>query len=145
MPAVVSCCFVISAFTVDKRFTNRVSNKTYQMYVAIDGHAPWGDVGAQGSNRSAPIVLFRRFGNGYCYDSFQSDELRKRLSAQKSQTVPVVYNIFSDFGEERSFNVRSVDGLLLAEGQRVVRDWERTGGRIMGDGEIPTATDDCHR
>jgi hypothetical protein len=44
----------------------------------------------------------------------------------------VEYNVFSDFGKERSYNVRSVDGLLLNEGQRTVRDFERFGGQILG-------------
>jgi hypothetical protein len=102
------------------------------MYVAVDGHAPWGIVGPEWSDHSAPIVLYRRVGNDYCYDAFQSEELRQRLTPRNGQTVKVEYNIFSDFGEEHSYNVRSVDGLQLANGEHVVRDFERFGGRILG-------------
>lgn len=144
LPAILSYGFVVSAFIVDKWFTNKVSTKTYQMRIALDGKAPWGDVGPEGPDRSAPIVLYRNFGNGYCYDAFQSDELRKRLTAEDRQTVTIVYNIFSDFSKERSYNVQSVDGIVLADGQKLIRDWERSGGQIMGNGEIPTSTDECH-
>ena len=41
----------------------------------------------------------------------------------------------SDFGKERSYNVRSVDGLLLANGQHTERDVERFGGQILGEGD----------
>jgi hypothetical protein len=143
-PTVLSCCFVISAFAIDRRFTNRVSTKTYQVYFALEGHAPWGDVGPEGPDRSPPVVLYRQFAKGYCYDAFQSEELHRRLIAENPHTVMIVYNIFSDFGEERSYNVKSVDGVLLAEGQKVIRDWERSGGHILGDGEISTSTDPCH-
>jgi hypothetical protein len=143
IPALLSCCFVASAFVVDKRFTNKVSTKTYEMHVALDGRAPWGEVGPEAPDGTAPIVLYRPFGRGYCYDAFQSDELRRRLIAEHPQTVTIVYNIFSDFGRERSFNVRSVDGVQLAEGQSVLREWQ--GGQIMGEGEITsTSTDWCH-
>lgn len=51
--------------------------------------------------------------------------------------MTVEYNVFSDFGHERSYNVRSVDGVLLAEGRRVVKDAERFGGQILTDGSRP--------
>jgi hypothetical protein len=41
-------------------------------------------------------------------------------------------NIFKDFGTEHAYNVRSVDGMLLANGHRVVKDAERFGGQILG-------------
>jgi hypothetical protein len=132
LPVVLSLAFASSAFATDRVFTNRTSIHSYQMNVAINGHAPWGDVGPEWSGNSLPIVLYRRVGDGYCYDAFQSEELRQRLSSKDGRTVEVEYNIFSDFGKERSYNVRSVDGLLLTEGQRTVRDFERFGGQILG-------------
>jgi hypothetical protein len=102
------------------------------MNVAINGHVPWGHQGAQWSGNSLPIVLYRRLGDSYCYDAFQSEELRRRLSSKDGSTVEVEYNVFSDFGKERGYNVRSVDGLLLHEGERTVRDFERGSGQILG-------------
>jgi len=86
---------------------------------------------------SAPVVLYRRVGNGYCYDAFKSDELRQRLAPKESRTVAVEYNIFSDFGKERSCNARSVDGLLLSNREHTVRDFERFGGQILGNSGAP--------
>jgi hypothetical protein len=138
LPVALSLVFATSAFATDRLFTNKTSIHSYQMNVAINGHAPWGDVGPQWSGNS-PIVLYRRLGDSYCYDAFQSEELRQRLSSKDGRTVEVEYNIFSDFGKERGYNVRSVDGLLLHEGQRTVQDFERFGGQILGS----TSLDNC--
>lgn len=144
LPIVLSVAFAISAFATDRLFTNKTSIRSYQMNVAINGRAPWGDVGPQWSGNSLPIVLYRRLGDGYCYDAFQSEELRQRLSPKNGRTVEVQYNIFSDFGKERSYNVRSVDGLVLNDGKRTVRDFERFGGHILGSTSIPAnGVDNC--
>jgi len=144
LPVVLSLAFVTCAFATDRLFTNKVTVRTYQMNVALNGHAPWGDVGPEWPDRSAPIVLYRRVGDGYCYDAFKSDELRQRLVPKDSHTVTVEYNIFSDFGKERSYNVRSVDGLLLANREHTVRDFERFGGQILGNSDTPTSgVDNC--
>jgi len=50
-------------------------------------------------------------------------------------------NEFKDFGEERGYNVRAVDGLLLANGSQVVRDAERFSGQILGSSE--TSSQNC--
>ena len=114
------------------------------MYVAINGHTPWGDVGSRWSGDSQPVVLYRRVGDSYCYDAFQSEELRQRLASKDGRTVEVEYNIFRDFGKERSYNVRSVDGFLLNEGQHTVRDFERFGGQILANtGSSARSLDSC--
>jgi len=141
LPVIVSLAFVSITFATDRLFTNKTTVRTYQMYVALNGHAPWGEVGPEWSDGSAAIVLYRRVGSSYCYDAFQSEELRQRLAPKDSHTVTVEYNIFSDFGKERSYNVRSVDGLLLAKGQQTVRDFERFGGQILGNGDA--SPDNC--
>jgi hypothetical protein len=57
-----------------------------------------------------------------------------RLAQEDGHTVSVEYNIFSDFGKERSYNVRSVDGILLNNGDHVIKDAERFSGEIQGSG-----------
>jgi hypothetical protein len=42
-------------------------------------------------------------------------------------------NVFSDFGRTRSYNVRSVDGVLLHDGEHVVKDAERFSGEMLMD------------
>ena len=130
----VSLAFLLSSFAVDRLLTNRIAIKVYEMQVALDGKAPWGTVGPQWSDGSAPVVIYRHIGNDYCYVAFQSKELRDRLAVKSAKTVMVEYNVFKDFGRERGYNVRSVDGLLLAEGEHPVRDFERFGGQVLGAG-----------
>ena len=134
VPLFISLVFLATAFCTDRLFTNKVTIKTFQMGLALDGKAPWGDVGPQGKDGTLPIVLYRRIGTSYCYVALESQELRDRLAAKRGDTVTVEYNVFSDFGRERSYNVRSVDGILLHNGEYVVKDAERFGGQILGDG-----------
>jgi len=89
-------------------------------------------------------VLYRRVGNSYCYDAFKSEELRQRLAPKDRRTVTVEYNIFSDFGKEPGYNVRSVDGVLLANREHTVRDYERFSGQILGNsGTSSSGVDNC--
>ncbi len=144
LPVALSLAFVGGAYATDRLFTNKVTIRSYQMYVAVNGHAPWGDVEPEWSDGSAPIVLYRRLGNGYCYYAFKSEELRQRLSPKNGQAVTVQYNIFRDFGKDRSYNVRSVDGLLLSDEHHTVKNFEGFGGHISGNGDAsPSGVDNC--
>jgi len=132
IPLIVSLGFLSISFLTDRLFTKKVVIRAYQVGVAIEGNAPWGMVGAEWSDGAKPVVLYRRVGDSYCYVAFKSDELRQRLASRHADSVPMEINVFKDFGTERAYNVRSVDGLLLADGQHVVKDAERFGGRISG-------------
>jgi hypothetical protein len=134
LPLFVSLAYLSTAFCTDRLFTNKVSVKTFQMGIALDGKAPWGDVGPEWQDGTAPLVLYRRVGISYCYTAFKSQELRDRLAQKRGDTVTVEYNVFSDFGRERSANVRSVDGILLQNREHVVKDAERFGGQALTDG-----------
>jgi len=144
LPLALSLAFLGASFGADRLFTNKNTIKTYQMYVAVDGNAPWGEVGPEWPDGSPPVVVYRRMGTGYCYDGFHSKELHDRLASVGGRMVNVEYNTFSDFGREHSYNVRSVDGLVLNQGQKVVRHFDSFGGHILGEGEAATSTDECH-
>jgi hypothetical protein len=131
--ALASVAFLLVAFTTDRAFTNRTSVRSYTLEVALNGNAPWGAVGPEWSDGTPPLVLYRRVGSGYCFIAFQSNELRNRLAAKGKSPVVVELNITKDFGHERSYNVRSVDGLLLQDDKHLVRDYERFGGQILGE------------
>jgi len=144
LPLVISLLFLTCAFTVDRFCTNQVTVRAYQMQVSVNGHAAWGDVGPDSPHGSPPIVLYRRVGEGYCYDAFQSEELRQRLSEKDGESVKVEYNIFTEFGKEYSYNVRSIDGLLLNNAQGTVRQYEQFGGEILAnDGSSARAVKGC--
>jgi hypothetical protein len=133
LPLLISLAYLASAFCTDRLFTNNVSVRTFQMGVALDGNAPWGRVSPEWQDGTLPLVLYRKVGASYCYTAFESQELRDRL-AQRGETVTVEYNVFSDFGHERSYNVRSVDGILLQNERHIVKDAERFGGQVLTDG-----------
>ena len=130
-----------AAFLLDRLFTDKVTIQSYRVQVALDGDAPWGKVGPEWSDGSPPIVLYRPVGNSFCYVAFKSRELHDLLRNKDGESVQMQVNEFKDFGEERGYNVRAVDGLLLANGSQVVRDAERFSGQILGSSE--TSSQNC--
>jgi hypothetical protein len=133
LPLFISLAYLASAFGTDRLFTNRVKVKTFQMSIALDGNAPWGQVGPEWPDGTPPLVLYREVNGSYCYTAFKSKELRDRLARKHSDTVTVEYNVFRDFGHSRRYNVRSVDGVLLADGEHVVKEAERFSGGMLID------------
>lgn len=133
IPLFISLAYLAVAFCADRLFTSKVKVKTFEMSIALDGKAPWGEVGPDWQDGTPPLVLYRQVNGSYCYTAFKSQELRDRLAQKRSGRVTVEYNVFSDFGRTRSYNVRSVDGILLADGQHVVKDAERFSGEMLID------------
>jgi hypothetical protein len=133
LPLLVSLVYLAAVFLTDRLFTSRVKVKTFQMSIALDGKAPWGQVGPEWDDGTPPLVLYRNVSGSYCYTAFRSQELRERLAQKRSNTVSVDYNVFSDFGRMRGYNVRSVDGVLLHDGERVVKDAEQFSGQMAMD------------
>lgn len=133
IPLIISLAYLATAFCTDRLFTSKVKVKTFQMSVALDGKVPWGKVSPEWDDGTPPLVLYRDVNGSYCYTAFRSQELRERLAQKRSDAVRVEYNVFSDFGRTRSYNVRSVDGVLLHDGEHVVKDAERFSGEMLMD------------
>ncbi|HXN20255.1 MAG TPA: hypothetical protein VN875_18100 [Candidatus Binatus sp.] len=113
--AVIGCAFVVYLLFIDK-----LATRTYQARVALDGKEPFNQM--YPPNTADIVILYRDGRNGViCYDAFRSKELHDRLSPKNGQLVTVQYDTFSDFGKIRGYNVRSVDGMMLANGYHVLR------------------------
>lgn len=140
MPAAISLSLVLVAFLLDRGFTNKLAIHTYSMDWSASGSAPWGNVQTDEKGQP-PVVIYRNVGGGYCYDAIFSPELRAKLTASDKTLVTVEYNVFSDFGHERGYNIRSVDGLVFNDGSHPLRSGESFGGYIM-NGPSPV---DCQR
>ena len=110
---------------------NKVSVRRYEMSIGFDGKAPWGEVGTESATSEAPTVLYRSVGNGYCYTAFQLPSLRDRLKRENKSRVTVEYNVFITFGHEGKYTLRSVDGVPLAVGKRVIRETSEFGGQML--------------
>lgn len=133
IPLIVSLAYVAAAFGTDRLFTSKVKIVAFQMKVVLNGKAPWGQVAPDWNDRTPPLVIYREQYGSFCYTVLRSQELLDRFAQRHTDTVAVEYNVFSDFGHTRSFNVRSVDGVLLADGQRVLKDAERFSGEMLVD------------
>ena len=118
---------------------DRVSVREYEMSVAFDGKAPWGEVGPESEGEPAPTVLYRKLGKSYCYTAFQSPSLSSRLRESGRSQINVEYNIFSIFGHEERHSLRSVDGVLLANGKRIVEDVHEFGGQVLSEADEPSS------
>jgi hypothetical protein len=140
VPASISGILVLAGFALDRVFTNQVTVRTYSMQWTANGVAPWGEVERDGCG-NAPVVLYRKLGDSYCYDAVFSPELRNRLSQSIAPVIEVAYNVFRDFGKLRAYNIRSVGVLVLNDGHRTVRSGEGYGGQILNGSGSAT---DCH-
>jgi hypothetical protein len=132
-PLIISLAYVAAAFGTDRVFMSKVKIATFQMKALLNGRAPWGQVAPDWNDGTPPLVIYRDQSGSFCYTVLRSQELLDRIAQKHTDTVAVEYNVFSDFGHTRSFNVRSVDGVLLADGQRVFKDAERFSGEMLMD------------
>jgi hypothetical protein len=133
IPLIVSLAYVAVAFGTDRLFTRKVKIVTFQMKALLNGKAPWGKVAPDWNDGTPPLVIYRDQYGSFCYTVLRSQELLDRIAQKHADTVAVEYNVFNDFGHIRSFNVRSVDGVLLNDGQRVIKDAERFSGQMLID------------
>jgi|SRR5579863_3132221 len=129
----VGCAFV--GYSV---FIDRVVRRTYQARVALDGKEPFGAIHPSDPDS---VILYRNGRNGVtCFDAFSSKELHERLSPQNGQLVTVEYDTFNNFGHVRAYNVHSVDGLILANGDHVIRPEFAASAGVAGNSK---STTDC--
>ncbi len=114
---------------------NRVLIRRYEMSVALDGKAPWGQVVSEARSDDRPTVLYRRVGDSYCYTAVDLPSLRERLARENKPLVTVEYNVFTHLGHEGKYTLRSVDGMALAEGNRVIQKTQEFGGQVLIEGD----------
>jgi len=122
---------------------DRISRKTYQANVALNGEGPLGIADPPWNGPDA-VVLYRTARNGVvCFDAFHSKDLHDRLSGKNGQPVTVEYDTFVEFGKVRGYNVHSVDGMILANGYHVLKgDFAATAG-VARAGAGSAGSDDC--
>lgn len=134
VPFGISLVFMFTAFAADRALIDQAEVHSFSMKWTVDGSAPWGHEDFD-EKKGPPIVLYREYDQGYCYDVLYSDELKRRLIESNKPSVMVEYTVFRDFGRERGYNLRSVDGLVFSQGGREVRAGYAHGGVVKtGDG-----------
>jgi hypothetical protein len=142
-PWIISFSLVFGSFLVNRAFVDRAATKSYRMYVALDGKGPLGLTGPPWDGPDA-VVLYRNGRNDVvCFDAFRSKEVHDSLLRKNGQSVTVEYDTFSDFGKVRGYNVHSVDGKILANGNHVLKP-EYAGSSGVAKAGVGTASeDDC--
>jgi hypothetical protein len=141
IPMAISFGLLLIAFSVDRIWTNKVQVHEYSMNWTANGTAPWGQVETDEKGES-PVVVYRSVDGGFCYDAIFSPELKEKLMRSNEPAVVVEYDVFSDFGHERGYNIHSIDGVVFNEGDRNLRSGEMYGGYIETDASRAV---DCRR
>jgi len=100
-------------------FMDKSGRRTFQEYVELEGHGPVDDSSLK---RSDSVVLYRTGANNVvCFNYFYSKELHDHLLGKNGQQVTVEYETYRSFGKVYAYNVQSVDGMTLANGQFTLR------------------------
>jgi hypothetical protein len=140
-PLIVSICFILVGFWVDRTFTQKIKVRAYDMHWSVDGQVPWGNSGPLEQNGKPLVVVYRNLDGGYCYDALYSTELKQTLLKDAPPTVRVEYDLFINFGKETGYNIRSVDGVQFNDGLKSVRDEKGFGGHMLPGNSGPY--EDC--
>jgi hypothetical protein len=130
----LSFVLIALSFATDRLFTDKVQIRTLQMNYSLDGKTPWADDTQRDAQGKPPVLVFVKRGEGYCYDAVFYEPLMAKLTASHANEVQVQYNVFSDFGKERSYNVRSIDGIMLNDENHETVQHDGYGGTTL----VPT-------
>lgn len=136
----VSSFILAAGFGVDRSFTNKVQVHSYEMQWAIGGDGPVG--GPAQEKGETRVVIYRHDSGAICYDAIYSSELAGYLAQKNKSRVHVEYETFYDFGKERAYNVRSIDGKLITKDAYPVL---HTAGSEGGTIEISNPSGACDR
>jgi hypothetical protein len=129
LPLALSIAFVGASVTADHLVLNVHTVRTYQMQFSLHGREEW----APGLRLpQGHVLIYRSVGDGYCYDELESQELHDHLASKPHNTVTVEYEIISDFGRVRGYNVLTVDGINVKGGNR------GGGSGFKGSGTSPS-------
>jgi hypothetical protein len=127
---IASSALLALGFGVDRAFTNKVKVHGFEMNWAVGSGDPMG-TGPDSKEGQKKVVIYRNDGTMTCYDAIYSNELADHLQLLQKPMVHVEYEVFYDFGKDRAYNVRSIDGLLITnEGHPVLRTADSFGGAI---------------
>lgn len=124
-----SLILLACAFATDRAFTDklRIHAREVQWSVGGDGPIP----GREMANRERRVVLYFRQPHAVCYDALYSNVIASHLLTVNRPSVHVEYNTFYDFGRQRGYNIRSIEGIVLNQGERPVMKIEEGEGGIM--------------
>ncbi|HEX3156303.1 MAG TPA: hypothetical protein VHV32_16870 [Candidatus Angelobacter sp.] len=129
---VASFAIIAVGFGIDRAFTNRIHLHEFEMNWAV-GSSDRLQAGPDSLKGEEKVIIYRRQGENTCYDTIYSNKLANYLTGLRKPTVHVEYEAFYDFGRERGYNVRSIEGMLITKNQKPVLDAEGQGG-MFGDG-----------
>jgi hypothetical protein len=140
VPVAISLVLMVAGFFADRgMIIDQADVHSFSMKWTVDGSAPWSHVDFD-AKKGPPIVLYREYARGYCFDVLYSEELRRRLIESNKPTVMVEYTVLRDFGRERGYNLVSVDGWVFSQGGREVRPGYAGGGSTQRADAFGTAS-----
>jgi hypothetical protein len=131
-PMAVAISLVFISFAVDRTWTNKVEVRSVEMGWTADGETPWGGDAQRDAANRPPVIVYVQAGGGYCYDAIFYEPLKVRLKQLGKSKIVVQYNVFKDFGSERGYNIRPVEGFHFNDAkQSLIQDVEGYGGNTL--------------
>jgi len=128
----VAVLLVTMSFAVDRIWTNKVEIRSIEMGWTADGETPCGGDAQRDAANRPPVIVYVQAGGGYCYDAIFYEPLKVRLQQLGKSKIVVQYNVFKDFGSERGYNIRSVEGFQFNDAkQSLIQDVEGYGGNTL--------------
>ncbi len=118
----LSVVLMAASFSVDRLFTNQDHITTLTMQYSLNGNTPWSYDVQRDAHNDPPVLVYVPVSGGYCYDAVFYQPLKDRLLREHPATVTVQYNRFFDFGKERSYNLRSIDGIKFNDSTHTLID-----------------------
>ncbi len=131
-PMAVGGLLVLISFAVDRIWTNKVAIRTVEMGWTADGKTPWGGDTQLDATSKPPVIVYVQAGGGYCYDAIFYEPLKLRLEQLGKPKIVVQYNVFKDFGTERGYNIRSIEGFQFNDAKHeLIKYGEGYGGTTL--------------
>lgn len=135
-----SCVILAAGFGVDRIFTNQVKVHSYEMQWATGGAGPIDGPSQRGGETR--VVIYRSDSGSVCYDAIYSTELAEYVRQLDKTLLHVQCEGFYDFGKERGYNVRSIEGKLITKNAHPVLHTADSEGGVFRD---TNSTGACER
>ncbi len=123
-------------FVIVFTFSGWVRFKTYDMQWSIGQSSYYREMLSRDKAGEPLVVIYRKVGNGTCFEQYYSSELAAYLTSLTASSVPVHYAVTYDFFKPRVYYVESIGALHLRDQNQVysrINFQQFSGGRSGRD------------
>lgn len=121
-------------FVIVFAFSGWVRYRTYDMQWSIGQNSYYREMPSQDRVGEPLVVIYRKVGDGTCFEQYYSSELSAYLTSLTASSVPVRYAVIYDFFKPRVYDVESIGALHLRDQNRIYSriDFQQVSGGRSG-------------